>query len=43
MENLTVKENLIVAIDDFNTKFWKNLFGYKITKEQVKYSLKLLY
>lgn len=32
--NLSVKDNLILAIDEENTKFWKNLIGYKLTKEQ---------
>lgn len=32
--NLTVKDNLILALDEDNSKFWKNLIGYKITKEQ---------
>lgn len=31
---LTVKENLLLALDNENTKFWKNLLGYKITKEK---------
>jgi len=26
-DNLTVKENLLLAIDNEDTKFWKNLFG----------------
>jgi len=34
-ENLTVKENLLLALDNEDTKFWKNLFGFnKITKEK---------
>ncbi len=33
--NLTVKENLLLALDNEDTKFWKNLFGLnKITKEK---------
>jgi len=32
--NLTVKENLLLAIDNEDTKFWKNLFFYKITQEK---------
>ncbi len=33
--NLTVKENLLLALDNHDTKFWKNLFGFnKITKEK---------
>lgn len=36
-ENLTVKENLLLAIDNEDTKFWKNLFGKnKTTKEKEK-------
>lgn len=31
--NLTVKDNLILALDNEDTKFWKNLFLHKITKE----------
>ena len=34
-DNLTVKENLLLALDNENQKFWKNLFvGNKITKEK---------
>jgi ABC-type branched-subunit amino acid transport system ATPase component len=34
-DNLTIKENLLLAIDNEDTKFWKNLFGKnKITKEK---------
>jgi branched-chain amino acid transport system ATP-binding protein/neutral amino acid transport system ATP-binding protein len=34
-KNLSVKENLLLAIDNEDTKFWKNLFGLnKITKEK---------
>jgi ABC-type branched-subunit amino acid transport system ATPase component len=33
--NLTVKENLLLAFDNNDTKFFKNLFGFnKITKEK---------
>jgi ABC-type branched-subunit amino acid transport system ATPase component len=33
--NLTVKENLLLSIDNEDTKFWKNLLGKnKITKEK---------
>lgn len=33
--NLTVKENLLLALDNEDIKFWKNLFGRnKITKEK---------
>jgi ABC-type branched-subunit amino acid transport system ATPase component len=28
-DNLTIKENLLLAIDNEDTKFWKNLFGKK--------------
>jgi len=44
--NLTVKENLLLALDNEDTKFWKNLFGLnKITKEKekrIKEMLKLI-
>ena len=44
--NLTVRENLLLAIDNEDTKFWKNLLGKnKITQEkenQVKKMLKLV-
>lgn len=44
--NLTVRENLLLAIDNEDMKFWKNLLGKnKITKEkesQVKEMLKLV-
>lgn len=34
-DNLTIKENLLLAIDNEDTKFWKNLFGNnKTTKEK---------
>jgi branched-chain amino acid transport system ATP-binding protein len=34
-DNLTIKENLLLAIDNEDTKFWKNLFKKnKITKEK---------
>jgi ABC-type branched-subunit amino acid transport system ATPase component len=34
-ENLTIKENLLLAIDNEDTKFWKNLIGKnKIAKEK---------
>jgi ABC-type branched-subunit amino acid transport system ATPase component len=34
-DNLTIKENLLLAIDNKDTKFWKNLFNKnKITKEK---------
>ena len=33
--NLTIKENLLLALDNEDTKFWKNLLGLnKITKEK---------
>jgi branched-chain amino acid transport system ATP-binding protein len=33
--NLTVKENLLLALDNEDTKFWKNLLGFnKVTKEK---------
>jgi ABC-type branched-subunit amino acid transport system ATPase component len=31
--NLSVRENLLLALNNEDTKFWKNLFGNKITKE----------
>jgi len=35
--NLTVRENLLLALDNEDTKFWKNLLGInKITKEKEK-------
>jgi len=34
-KNLTVKENLLLAIDNEDTRLWKNIFGLnKITKEK---------
>jgi branched-chain amino acid transport system ATP-binding protein/neutral amino acid transport system ATP-binding protein len=45
-KNLTVRENLLLAIDNEDTKFWKNLIGLnKITKEKeekIKEMLKLV-
>lgn len=33
--NITVKENLLLALDNEDTKFWKNLMGFnKITKDK---------
>jgi len=32
-DNLTIKENLLLAIDNEDTKFWKNLFGKNKTTE----------
>ena len=33
--NITVKENLLLALDNEDTKFWKNLIGFnKITKDK---------
>ena len=44
--NLRVRENLLLALDNEDTKFWKNLFGLnKITKEKdekIKEMLKLV-
>jgi ABC-type branched-subunit amino acid transport system ATPase component len=35
--NLTVKENLLLALDNEDTKFWKNLIGFnKATEEKEK-------
>jgi branched-chain amino acid transport system ATP-binding protein/neutral amino acid transport system ATP-binding protein len=34
-DNLTVKENLLLALNNEDTKFWKNFFGLnKVTKEK---------
>ncbi len=45
-DNLIIKENLFLALDNEDTKFWKNLFGLnKITKEKeekIKEMLKLV-
>jgi len=35
-DNLTVRENLLLALDNENQKFWENLVGNKITKEKEK-------
>ena len=36
-DNLTIKENLLLAIDNEDTKFWKNIFGKnKLTKDKEK-------
>ena len=44
--NLTVKDNLMLAVDNYDTKFWKNLiFSNKITSDQhdnIKSMLKLV-
>lgn len=44
--NLTVKENLLLAFDNEDTKFWKNLFGKNKTtkgkRETIKEMLKLI-
>lgn len=33
--NITIKENLLLALDNEDTKFWKNLIGFnKITKDK---------
>lgn len=44
--NLTVKENLLLALDNEDTKFWKNLFGLnKVTlnkEEKIKAMLSLV-
>ena len=44
--NLTVKENLLLALDNEDTKFWKNMLGLnKITREKeekIKEMLKLI-
>lgn len=42
-DDLTIKENLILAIDNEDTKFWKNLFGKNnITKEKEKIVVEML-
>jgi len=42
-DNLTIKENLLLAIDNEDTKFWKNLLGKnKTTKEKEERVNKLL-
>ena len=45
-DNLTIKENLLLAIDNEDTKFWKNIFGKnKLTKDKekkVKESLEMI-
>ena len=42
-ENLTVKENLALALDSEDTKFWKNLFGRKkVDDKMVKENLESL-
>ena len=41
-DNLTVRENLLLALDNENQKFWKNLFFSKITKEKEEQVLRAL-
>ncbi len=42
-KNLTVKENLLLAIDNEDVKLWKNIFGLnKITKEKQEAAQKIL-
>lgn len=45
-DNLTVEDNLFLAFDNEDTKFWKNLFGLnkltKIKKEKIKEMLDLV-
>lgn len=42
-KNLTVQENLLLAIDNEDTKFWKNIFGLnKINKEKLGKVRKIL-
>ena len=42
-KNLTVKENLLLAIDNDDVKLWKNIFGFnKITKEKQEAVQKIL-
>ena len=33
-DNLTIKENLLLAIDNEDTKFWKNIFGKNKTSKE---------
>jgi ABC-type branched-subunit amino acid transport system ATPase component len=40
--NLTVKENLLLSLDSNDTKFWKNLIGYKIGEEKITSALNLI-
>jgi len=41
--NLTVKENLLLALDNEDTKLWKNLLGFnKVTKEKEEKIRKML-
>ena len=40
--NLTVKDNLLLALDNIDTKFWKNMFGYKIPEEKEKLAKKVV-
>ena len=41
-DNLTVEENLLLAIDNEDTKFWKNLIGNRISKEKREKISKML-
>ena len=45
-DNLTVEENLLLAFDGEDTKFWKNLLGFnkptKVKEEKVKEMLELV-
>ena len=45
-DNLTVNENLLLAMDNEDTKFWKNLVGVnkttKIKKEKIKEMLEMV-
>lgn len=42
-KNLTVKENLLPAIDNEDVKFWKNIFGFnKLTEKKEKMVKKIL-
>lgn len=45
-DNLTIKENLLLALDNEDTKFWKNIMGknkiYKVKEKKVKEALKLV-
>jgi len=41
-ENLTVRENLSLSLNNDDTKFWKNLIGYKTAEEKIKKTLDII-
>jgi ABC-type branched-subunit amino acid transport system ATPase component len=41
-ENLTVRENLLLSLNNDDTKFWKNLIGYKTTEEKIEEKLDII-